>query len=160
MKHSIKIRLLVLAVLLVIFFSLFMTFRIMRSVSSYGELEQGALVRMRGLKELKNATMSFKRIRVDLRDYLIDFENRAEYRDRVISLIGTLDAHIADLSQNSPTPEIKQEMESIKANLVVFKDVGGRIISSGEAGNREQGTGYTYFNKRMLYYSRPDNKEL
>jgi methyl-accepting chemotaxis protein len=111
----------------------------MRSISSYEELEQNALVRMRGLKDLKGATMDFKRIRVDLRDYLIDFENRAEYRDRVIALIDTLDAHIANLYQNSPTPEIKQEMVSIKANLVVFKEVGGRIISSGEAGNREQG---------------------
>jgi methyl-accepting chemotaxis protein len=139
MKHSIKIRLLVFAVLIVIFFSLFMTFRVIRSVSSYGELEQSTRVSMRGLKELKSATMAFKRIRVDLRDYLINFDNRATYRDRVIALIGTLDAHIENLSQNSPTEEITREMESIKTNLAAFKDVGGRIIESGEAGNREQG---------------------
>jgi len=139
MKRSIKIRLLIFTVILVMIFSFFMIFRIMRSVSSFSELEQNSMVSMRGLKELKNASMAFKRIRVDLRDFLIDFENRDNYKNRVLSLIGTLDTHIGNLAENSPTEEVAREMDEIKENLAVFKDVGGRIISSGDAGDRDQG---------------------
>lgn len=87
------------------------------------------------LVTIKDFTLDFKTIRVDLRDFLVDPANRERYTANVVRLIGVLNAHVKELEGYSPTPEIDGLLADLKASLLVFYDVGGRILNFGAARN-------------------------
>lgn len=53
MKNSLKSRLVIMAILLVSFFAIFMTIRVISGAEAYRELEVSAESNMRGLSQLK-----------------------------------------------------------------------------------------------------------
>jgi len=137
MINSIKGRLVIFAIFLVLFFGVFMTIRIIRGAESYRSLGVSVQSSMRQLSSLKSATMTFSRIRVDLRDYLINFDNRQQFRDRVLAQLSVLDTHISALASDTTTEEIAAEAQALAANIEKFKEVANNIIATGEGGNRD-----------------------
>lgn len=85
------------------------------------------------LATVKDFTLDFKTIRVDLRDFLLDPPNRERYTANVVRLIEALNSHLTQLEDYSPTPEVDGLLADLKANLLVFYDVGGRILNFGTA---------------------------
>lgn len=138
MRHSIKKRLVVLAVIIVVAFTSLMTVRIVDSLRSFTDLEQMAVNGRIGLREINRATMAFNRIRVDLRNYVIDSQNMDTYKNSVLGLINQLNGHVETLYNNAPDDSMKNEVIKLKDNIQVFYDVGGRILKAGEEGNFDQ----------------------
>jgi len=93
------------------------------------------------MEALQQATLTFKKIRVDLRDFLIDLENRNTYADNVTGLIPQLNSYIVQLEENILSPEITAQLKELQQNLPIFYDVGGRILAAGNAGNNSKAVG-------------------
>ncbi len=124
LKHSLKLRLIIISVLLVVIFSVLITFRISDSLRSFNSLGQDVDIVTTGLIRINSASIAFKRIRVDLRDYIISSGNDAIIKNRILSLIDLLNGHIEALGEISPNDELASTMVSLKENLLVFYDVG------------------------------------
>lgn len=92
-------------------------------------LEDLAGIEKANLKSMEAAALAFTRIRVDLRDLLInDPKYQQKYIDRVVELIGILDKNVDDLKANTTNQRILDEVEAMEANKQVFYGVGGEII--------------------------------
>jgi len=129
-KQSIMSRLILFSVLLVVIFSGLMIFRIADSLRSFNSLRQNVDNVTTGLIRINSASVAFKRIRVDLRDYIITSGNRTTLQNRITSLINLLNGHVEYLNEISPNDDVRSTMGSLKENLLVFYDVGGRIIAA------------------------------
>jgi len=134
-KQSIKIRLVLFSVLLVVIFSGLVIFRIADSLRSFNTLRQNVDNVTTGLIRINSASVAFKRIRTDLRDYIITSGNRATLQNRITSLINLLNGHVESLDEISPNDDVRSTMGSLKENLLVFYDVGERIIAARDTGD-------------------------
>lgn len=139
-KDSIKTRLIALTIIMMLIFTVLIYVRITLGQIAFSELNTEMVSTMKGSTEVGNASITFKRIRVDIRDYLIDYTNKDKFRDRIIQLIGELDVYIANLQESPPSEQSKQKLVELRANMDKFYSVGGRILEAGGAGNREAAT--------------------
>ena len=137
-KQSIKLRLMLFSVLLVVIFSGLMIFRITDSLHSFNDLRQNVDNVTAGLVYINNASVAFNRIRVDVRDFIITSDDRAVLKNRISSLIDILNGHVASLDEISPNDAIKSTMNLLKENLLLFYDIGGRIMVARDAGDLDQ----------------------
>jgi len=135
MWQSIRTRLMAIGVLVALVVTVFSVLQMQRRVRGYEatmtRLDSGT----RNLAVLKDTTLAFKTIRVELRDFLLDPARRETYAGRVVNLIGELNAGVAELEKYAPTPEINSTLTELKNSLLVFYDVGGRILAFGTARN-------------------------
>ena len=136
-RQSIKLRLMIFSILLVVIFSGLIIFRITDSLRSFSDLRRNVDNVTVGLVRINDASVAFKRIRVDLRDFVITSDDRAVLKNRISSLIDILNGHIESLDEISPNDAVKSTMASLRENLLVFYDVGGRIIVARDAGDLE-----------------------
>lgn len=136
---TIKKRLIVFALLISIFFVGVVSVRISSTIKTNDEISQAVENNKLSLQSLIDVYMVFKTIRVDLRDLLIDFDNRNTYKAKIVANIGVLNSHIEILEKLSPNPGIENKIAELKDNLAVFYYVGGKILAASDAGDNAEG---------------------
>ncbi|MBS3938004.1 MAG: methyl-accepting chemotaxis protein [Peptococcaceae bacterium] len=132
-NKSIKFKLMVFSLALVLLIVGFASFQIRSRILVQNEFKGMMRLSFTSLTALQQATLAFKRIRVDLRDYLLDPPRRDRYQANVLALIPQLDSFVAQLEEHAPSPVIAEEIAILKRDLRVFYDVGGRILAAGAA---------------------------
>jgi len=141
MRKSIRFKLVVTTVIMAVIIMVVTFFQLQQRIYQSNLANQNLHKIAANMEALQQATLTFKRIRVDLRDFLIDIESRDAYTDNVIALIPLLDSYILQMEENILSPEATAELKELRLNLPVFYDVGGRILAAGNAGNHSAAVG-------------------
>jgi len=135
MQQTIRFKLIVTTVIMAVII-LIVTFFQLQQRTHQSNLANVKLVKIAAnMEALHQATLTFKSIRVDLRDFIIDLDERNAYTDNVIALIPQLNSYVLQLEENTLSPEISGQLQELQQNLAIFYDVGGRILAAGKAGN-------------------------
>ncbi|MBT9152175.1 MAG: Methyl-accepting chemotaxis protein McpQ [Firmicutes bacterium] len=133
MNKPVKFKMLAFSLALVVIVLGFSSFQLRGRILAQNELMKIMDDSQESITALQKATLAFKRIRVDLRDYLLDAPRRDHYQANVQALIPQLNYFVTQLEEHAPTPSIAEEVVALKRDLLVFYDVGGRILAAGAA---------------------------
>lgn len=134
MRQSIRFRLLTITAVMALIILLITGIQLQRRTVAHNLMKQRLENNAASLQSLQQARLAFKSIRVDLRDFLFDIEEkRDDYTTEIVAGIKDLDSFVAQMKQNAPTPETSAQIDDLKENLLVFYDVGGRILTAGNA---------------------------
>ncbi len=140
MRHSVITQLAAIALLLVVVIASIAYYRVAVVATRDNADKQEISTIVLGLRELQDASLAFKRIRVDIRDSILHPRQYTFYENRIVTLIGELQNHAKVLKEHSVTPEMLSTVAKLQAELATFYDVGGRILGHSSVGNARAAT--------------------
>jgi len=141
MRQSIRFKLIVTTVIMAVIIMIITFFQLQQRIAQSNLANEKLHKIAANFEALQQATLTFKRIRVDLRDFLIDHENRKVYTDTVTALIPQLDSYILQLEENALSPEVSAQLTELRHNLPIFYDVSGRILAAGNTEDNSAAVG-------------------
>jgi methyl-accepting chemotaxis protein len=139
-RHSVITKVVIATVLVLTAILLVAYYRVSVVGSKDTKARQLTADSLEALHELQGAGFTLTRIKVDIRDAILDPQRFTFYESRILTQTEYLTNHVARLGEHVLTPEVTALISTLQSELAAFHDLGGRILAYGRARNMRAAT--------------------